>query len=782
MANKMAFVAAIASLMTVSALATEHKVTSVADLATAASSAAKGDVILVSSSGSPYKLDSTVQINRQDVTIRGVRPDFETPADPSEVVLDGQGLCRIMYIGATGCGVHSMTFANGRSEDDDTGAGLRFYTSPALVSNCVFACCTNVTEGGGALGLRGTGESLVYDTVFRRNAATAGGAVYDYKSQSTASFYGCTFEENSTTAASAAHGAAINSKFAVVSNCVFLGNSTPPKSSNLAGCIFGGGTAPAIVDCRFSDNRAGSASACYTTATDVEIVRCVFEHNVADIDNESKKGVLGGVIYSNYGIRRLVDCEFLTNRVANTVNSDSSTNYGGVLYGVAGEMSGCRFVGNRGAGNGGAWYIRLGNADVSSYANCSVRDTLFEDNRNLCEHTGSYSGGAVYQYETGVMMSFSNCSFKANSEYSVPEDKNIGIMGGGGAVYAQPSSRFEDCLFKDNKTLNVGSAICGGVTGGIFRCTFSGNLAHHPAKGIVDNYEGETGTVTAYMACGTVYLSSVPADGWSEIADCVFTNNVVFGLSGSAVYQEIGSLRMSRCAIVDNLLTNSVDGTAAFNYGAAVYFCNNTKNATDRSSDIEMDRCVFMGNRGHGMTTANNSYVRGTLQLYSRHTEGIGGTAHFGGWVRNTLFARNAMHDLNPNMPQGRSQGGAVFASNHLIAIENCTFADNACDGNGDGVFAVGNSVSVSNCIFADDSIVNATQSNNITDVDPCFTDRANGGYTILKSSPARNTGIALTWHDGSVDLAGNPRVIDATVDIGCYEYRGKPGLFLVVR
>jgi hypothetical protein len=38
-------------------------------------------------------------------------------------------------------------------------------------------------------------------------------------------------------------------------------------------------------------------------------------------------------------------------------------------------------------------------------------------------------------------------------------------MGGGGAVYAQPSSRFEDCLFKDNKTLNVGSAICGGVTG-----------------------------------------------------------------------------------------------------------------------------------------------------------------------------------------------------------------------------------------------------------------------------------------------------------------------------
>jgi hypothetical protein len=71
---------------------------------------------------------------------------------------------------------------------------------------------------------------------------------------------------------------------------------------------------------------------------------------------------------------------------------------------------------------------------------------------------------------------------------------------------------------------------------------------------------------------------------------------------------------------------------------------------------------------------------------------------------------------------------------------------------------------------------------NNITDVDPCFTDRANGDYTILKSSPAHDTGIALAWHVGAVDLAGNPRVIDTAVDIGCYEYRGTPGLFLVVR
>ena len=779
MTNKKVFVAALASLMTVSTLATEHRVSSVAELESAASSAEKGDVILISSSGSPYKLDSTVQINKQDVAIRGVKPDFETPADPSEVVLDGQGLCRILYISTSGSRIESITFANGCANDGENGAGLRFYSAQSVVSNCVFTCCTNATSGGGAIGFRGNGANVVYDSRFDHNAATAGGAVYDYKNQSTNSFFNCQFITNATLAATAAHGGAIHSVLGVVSNCVFRGNVVPPKTVNLAGCIFGSGKEPKIIDCVFEGNRAGSASVMYLTASDVEMIRCTFDRNVADVDNESKRGVSGGVIYAGAGVSRLEDCDFLTNVVVNTGMSDTGQNIGGVLCGAVREMSNCRFVGNRGAGRGGAWYIRLGDA---AYGCSKVTGTLFEDNRMTCERNDSYSGGAVYQYTDPVFVVFSNCQFRANADYTVSENKSINIQGGGGAVYAQPSSRFEDCLFEGNVTLNRGSAIYGGVTGGVYRCTFAGNRAHHPAKGIVDNLEGETEGTTAYMACGTVCLSTVPDDGWCEIADCVFTNNVVFGLSGSAVYQEIGSLRMARCSVVDNLLTNSVDGTAAFNYGAAVYFCNNTKNATDRSSDIEMDRCVFVGNRGTGMTTANNSYVRGTLQLYSRHTEGTGGTAHFGGWVRNTLFARNAMHDLNPNMPQGRSQGGAVFVSNHPIAIENCTFADNACDGNGDGVFAVGNSVSVSNCIFADDSIVNATQSNNITDVDPCFTDRANGDYTILKSSPAHDTGIALAWHGGAVDLAGNPRVIDTAVDIGCYEYRGKPGLFVIVR
>jgi hypothetical protein len=40
----------------------------------------------------------------------------------------------------------------------------------------------------------------------------------------------------------------------------------------------------------------------YLTASDVEMIRCTFDRNVADVDNESKRGVSGGVIYAGSGI------------------------------------------------------------------------------------------------------------------------------------------------------------------------------------------------------------------------------------------------------------------------------------------------------------------------------------------------------------------------------------------------------------------------------------------------------------------------------------------------
>ena len=40
----------------------------------------------------------------------------------------------------------------------------------------------------------------------------------------------------------------------------------------------------------------------------------------------------------------------------------------------------------------------------------------------------------------------------------------------------------------------------------------------------------------------------------------------------------------------------------------------------------------------------------------------------------------------------------------------------------------------------------------------------------MICKAPARNTGVNAALMDCAVDLAGNQRIFDGVVDIGCYE------------
>lgn len=57
-----------------------------------------------------------------------------------------------------------------------------------------------------------------------------------------------------------------------------------------------------------------------------------------------------------------------------------------------------------------------------------------------------------------------------------------------------------------------------------------------------------------------------------------------------------------------------------------------------------------------------------------------------------------------------------------------------------------------------------------VTISDPQFVDAANGDFRLKKGSPCIDKGGTAY---GTTDLAGNPRVINGKIDVGCYEYQG---------
>jgi len=60
-------------------------------------------------------------------------------------------------------------------------------------------------------------------------------------------------------------------------------------------------------------------------------------------------------------------------------------------------------------------------------------------------------------------------------------------------------------------------------------------------------------------------------------------------------------------------------------------------------------------------------------------------------------------------------------------------------------------------------------------DSDPLFIDPENGNYQLLSNSPCINTGTPDTTglNLPEYDLAGNPRIYDDRIDMGCYEWQG---------
>ena len=280
---------------------------------------------------------------------------------------------------------------------------------------------------------------------------------------------------------------------------------------------------------------------------------------------------------------------------------------------------------------------------------------------------------------------------------------------GGGVWCGDDTPVITNCLITGNRTLLEG----GGVYWGTLRgCTLSGNSAR--------DYGGGASL--------------------SLLRDCVITGNTAEGGGGAS------SASLIDCSVTDN--------TADLGGGAMWSALTNCVVSGNSATD---------GGGGHTVTlvtciVSNNSSVQ------------------YGGGARDSELDSCLLVDNSAGLNGGGTRGGV---------LRNCTLTANHADGHGGGTYGgiVLNTIVYDNtAVGSDPNWSDSTP--RITNVcttplppgpgcmtdDPQFRDPSAGDYSIGRGTPCVGAGSNL-FVQGDMDLAGNDRIIDGTVDIGAYEY-----------
>jgi len=246
---------------------------------------------------------------------------------------------------------------------------------------------------------------------------------------------------------------------------------------------------------------------------------------------------------------------------------------------------------------------------------------------------------------------------------------------------------------------------------------------------------------------------------WCGLYNCVLSGNSAGNDGGAAWWCELYD-----CALSENLATG-----AGGVWGSRLDHCTLSGNAGDVGGACVSDLydCTLTGNSGeHGGGAYYSTLYNSTLS--SNTASFTGGAACFGTLYNCLLFGNLA----------GRYGGGASEGYLH-----NCTVVGNSATQGGGGVdhSTLQNCIIEGNVADQDDNYRQSTFRycctmpdpdgiGNITNA-PQFMDPASGNYRLRPSSPCIDRGMNQSWMFSYVDLDGNPRIRNQTLDMGAYEF-----------
>ena|GEM_PF-6507586 len=299
-----------------------------------------------------------------------------------------------------------------------------------------------------------------------------------------------------------------------------------------------------------------------------------------------------------------------------------------------------------------------------------------------------------------------------------------------------------------------GITITGGLAtifgGGIFNfgnltvtdCTISGNTAY--SGGGIYNYGG-----TLTLTNSTISGNS--AADWGGIY-----GDVVGSKQGGGIYSYGGTLTVTNCTISGN---SADEGGGIYSLGA--------------NSTLTVSNCTISGNTAWESGGGIYSSWNGTLTITNSMI--AGNTADEGGGIYNRGQATVTNSTISGN---SADEGGGINNNGGYATLNlyNTIVAKNT---DSDIVRVLDYSgypgiINGYNNLTTFDGWDNGPGDNFLYDPElPLFVDAENGDYRLAEGSQAIDKGDNAYVPEGvTTDLAGNPRIVGGTVDIGAYEYQ----------
>ncbi len=593
--------------------------------------------------------------------------------------------------------------------------------------------------------------------------------------------------------------------------CVWMTNS-----STLVGFTLTNGATRTSGD--ISTERSGGGV--WAQSTNAVVSNCTLTENWASSDGGgSYGGTLNNCTLTGNSAAFGGGASFYLN--PGTLNHCTLTGNSAIEGGGAwgGTLNNCTLTGNSANRGGGAWGSTLNNCTLTGNSANEGGGGASDSALNNCTLTGnsaSFGGGASGSTLNNCIVYFNTAPSGANYALSTINDTCTTPMPGSGTGNITNAPMFVNAAGGDYR-LALGSPCINRGNNAIAVGTTDLDGNPRIAFGTVDMgaYEYQTPALSGavhYVVldnpnAGFPYTTwDIAAAGIQDAIDAAVDGNTV--LVSNGVYQTggrtvAGSLLTNRVVIDKPITVESVNG-------AEVTIIRGKQPKSDAAV-----RCVWMTN---GATLVGFTLTNGATRVDFSASEGSGGGA-VGGTLRDSRVTGNAAEfqgggvyqvvvinsvlsgnsaeygggaqssTLNNSLLVGNTGwfagGGARFST-----LNNCTVVGNTVGafgfaGGGVEGSTLNNSIVFDNTApdganyFAGSINFSCTTPlppgpGNVTN-DPMFVDAANSNFTLMASSPARDSGNNALAPSGP-DLAGNPRIVHGYVDMGAFEFQGGTG------